>query len=362
MRGSGVFAVGRWILGGLAVVLFAACGNGASTVGPGSSRTATTGAGSTTAGSTATGTSGGATSAGSTGSGTGGSSGSASHASTASVSDAGAGNAGLDAGGTDGGGSGGEAGGGTGGGAHPSAGCGASNPPVGGGYSIDVSGTMRQYVLGLPASYDTNHPYPLVLAFHGHSYSGNSVADGGPPGAPDSGPYYDIQSASNDSAIFVAPQAIGSGWSSSDLDFVNAMVDQFESDLCVDEARVFATGFSMGAIMTITIGCSEGDRFRAVAAMSGEVQGTCAGNHRVAYWASHGMSDPTIAIANGEAARDTFVSIDGCGSQTTPGSPAGCVNYQGCAPGYPVTWCPFDGVHQPPPFSGVAIWSFLSQF
>jgi hypothetical protein len=38
------------------------------------------------------------------------------------------------------------------------------------------------------------------------------------------------------------------------------------------------------------------------------------------------------------------------------------VNYQGCDTGYPVSWCEFDGVHEPPPFSGEAIWAFLSQF
>ncbi len=241
----------------------------------------------------------------------------------------------------------------------PSAGCGATSPPASGTYMITVDGAARQYILTLPAGYDTNHPYRLILAFHGHMYTAESVADGGPPG---SGPYYGIESESNGSAIFIAPQAIGSGWASSDLDFVNAMVADTEAQLCVDEGRVFATGFSMGAIMTITIGCGEGDVFRAIAAMSGEISGSCSGSHPIAYWASHGMSDPTIAIANGEAARDKFVSVDHCGSTTTASDANGCVDYQGCTAGDPVVWCPFDGVHEPPPFAGPAIWSFLSQF
>jgi hypothetical protein len=249
---------------------------------------------------------------------------------------------------------------GTGAGApRPSFGCGSANPPASGTYMITVGGTPREYILTLPDGYDGSHPYRLVLAFHGHMYTAQSVADGGPPG---SGPYYGIQSESGNSTIFVAPQAIGSGWSSSDLDFVNAMVVQFEAQLCVDEARIFATGFSMGAIMTITIGCGEGDMFRAIAAMSGEISGTCSGSHPIAYWASHGMSDPTIAFANGEAARDKFVAIDQCSSTTSAADANGCVAYQGCTAGDPVVWCPFDGVHEPPPFAGPAIWSFLSQF
>jgi hypothetical protein len=74
------------------------------------------------------------------------------------------------------------------------------------------------------------------------------------------------------------------------------------------------------------------------------------------------MSDPTIAIANGQAARDKFVSINHCGSTTSPADANGCVDYQGCLAGDPVVWCPFDGVHEPPPFAGPAIWGFLSQF
>jgi polyhydroxybutyrate depolymerase len=250
--------------------------------------------------------------------------------------------------------------GGTGGPApRPSAGCGATNPPASGTYMITVDGAARQYILTLPDGYDRNHPYRLILAFHGHMYTAQSVADGGPPG---SGPYYGIESEAKGSAIFIAPQAIGSGWSSTDLDFVNAMVSGTEAQLCVDQGRVFATGFSMGAIMTITIGCGEGDVFRAIAAMSGQISGSCSGSHPIAYWASHGMSDPTIPIANGQAARDKFVSIDKCASTTAAADANGCLAYQGCLAGDPVVWCPFDGVHEPPPFAGPAIWSFLSQF
>jgi len=38
------------------------------------------------------------------------------------------------------------------------------------------------------------------------------------------------------------------------------------------------------------------------------------------------------------------------------------VNYQGCDAGYPVIWCPFAGVHEPPSFAGTAIFAYLSQF
>ncbi|HLK91593.1 MAG TPA: Ricin and poly(3-hydroxybutyrate) depolymerase fusion [Polyangia bacterium] len=334
------FGLGQAVVVAIAGSLAAACGGGAAGGGTGGNAGAAAGSG-----DAAGGMSGGAGQS-ATGGGAGFGIGGASAGAT--TGQAGAGSGGSPTGGSGGAGA-----------ARPSAGCGAANPPASGTYLLTVDGAQREYILTLPDGYDGTHPYRLVLAFHGHMYTAASVADGGPPG---SGPYYGIQSESSNSTIFVAPQAIGSGWSASDLDFVNAMVGQLEAQLCVDEARIFATGFSMGAIMTITIGCGEGDVFRAIAAMSGEISGSCSGNHPIAYWASHGMSDPTIAFADGAAARDKFASIDGCASTTGAPDANGCVAYQGCAAGEPVVWCPFDGVHEPPPFAGPAIWSFLSQF
>ncbi len=244
----------------------------------------------------------------------------------------------------------------------PSPGCNASGTPASGRFSIQVGSATREYIVKLPTGYDPKHPYRLIFAFHGRQYSAQSVADGGPPG---SGPYYGIESEANGTAIFVAPQALSSSWNpDADLAFVTAMVSRFESELCIDENRIFSTGFSMGAIMTIAIGCSQANVFRAIAPMSGSLQGgTCAGSQAIAYWASHGTNDPTIPIANGEAARDVFVTRNGCDKTgTTTGSPTGCVNYTGCDDGYPTTWCTFDGVHEPPPFAGQAIWAFFSQF
>jgi hypothetical protein len=38
------------------------------------------------------------------------------------------------------------------------------------------------------------------------------------------------------------------------------------------------------------------------------------------------------------------------------------VSYQGCDAGYPVTWCEFDGTHQPPSFGTSAITVFFKSF
>ena len=279
------------------------------------------------------------------------------------------GNAGATTGGSSGasnGGNGASGGSGTSGsgglGGTPSTGCNSAQVPMNGRFTIDVAGTVREYILKLPADYDVTMPVArrLIFAFHGARYSAQTVADGGPPG---SGPYYGIEAASGESAIFVATQALSSGWSNAgDVAYVNAMVTRLKTELCVDESRIFATGFSAGAIMTITLGCTGDATFRAIAPMSGSLPATCDGTRALAYWSSHGTEDTTIRIPQGEAARDAFLDKNGCSMTTVPGDRAGCVNYEGCDAGSPLTWCTFSGVHEPPPYAGEAIWAFFSQF
>ena len=166
--------------------------------------------------------------------------------------------------------------------------------------TIDVSGTTRQYILTLPTGYDPHHAYPLLFAFHGGSYNAQWVVDGT---APQSGPYYGIQAVANNTAILVAPQALSGSWTNQggrDVAYVDAMLSRFESQLCVDQSRIFATGFSMGAIMTIALGCNDSSKFRAIAAMSGEIMNGCPDTRSLPYWSSHGMSDPTINISLGQ--------------------------------------------------------------
>lgn len=284
--------------------------------------------------------------------------------------DGGGGSAGSSTGGSAGQASGGDAGtsaaGGSAGGggltgAVPSDGCGMAVPMTGE-RTIDAT---REYILRLPDGYDPDVPHRIVFAFHGAQGSAVQV-DTGAPANTDSdptGPFYGIMDELPDT-IFVAGQADGTWDTSSDKDvnYVNAILDELEGVLCIDTTRVFATGFSMGAMMTINnVGCKMADVFRAIAPMSGSLA-TCPGDAAIPYWASHGTNDGTIDISRGEEARDEFVGRNGCDDTTVAATPEGCVTYQGCDAGYPVSWCVFEGVHQPPPFAGPAIAAFFEQF
>ncbi|HEY7370719.1 MAG TPA: Ricin and poly(3-hydroxybutyrate) depolymerase fusion [Polyangia bacterium] len=261
------------------------------------------------------------------------------------------------------------------GGASPSAGCGQT-PPASMRTSIDVSGMTREYILSVPSNYNPNTPYRLIFAWHPWGGSAQQVAGTGNSG------YYGLKGSSNNQAILVAPEGLdfggnGLGWGNTngqDIAFLQAMLALFKSQLCVDQNRIFSAGFSFGGMMSNAVGCAA--LARAIAPMAGNstVSGCTAGTQPVAYMGFHGTHDSVVDISGGRTARDVFVKRNGCSSQTVPSSPSWCdgiasnyqpctcVDYQGCMPGYPVTWCEYNADHQAAPNSGPTLWSFFSQF
>jgi len=109
--------------------------------------------------------------------------------------------------------------------------------------------------------------------------------------------------------------------------------------------------------------------------MAGNATSGCvSGTTKVAYMGFHGVDDTVVSIASGRMSRDTIISRNGCTTQTVPTTPSwcdglasqylpcSCVTYQGCAAGYPVTWCEYKAGHMAAPSSATTLWNFFSQF
>jgi polyhydroxybutyrate depolymerase len=263
-------------------------------------------------------------------------------------------------------GTGGATGAGGAGGSTPSAGCGTSAPLASGRASIDVGGAAREYILKMPDAYDNNRRYRLIFGFHARGGNATQVAGSG------NNNYYGLHQLSGGSAIFVAPEGLDAGWRNEggrDIMFVKAMLAYFNSKLCIDQSRIFSTGFSFGGMMSDAIGCAMADVFRAIAPMAGGIPNAehpysgCdqVNMHPIAAWIAHGSSDTTVPPADGMAAVDIFTKRNQCQAQTAPVTPSPCVAYQGCMAGYPVHWCQFSGGHAIPSFGAQAIWTFFSQ-
>jgi polyhydroxybutyrate depolymerase len=132
--------------------------------------------------------------------------------------------------------------------------------------------------------------------------------------------------------------------------------------LCIDQERIFSTGFSFGGMMSYTLPF-EFDVFRAVAPCSGKT-GVIPYNDKfsgpVPIMAFHGDKDTFVATSLGKAFLDKFRTRNKCGTQTKPVSPSPCVEYQDCVA--TTIWCEFPGAHEAWSQEPKAIWSFFSQY
>jgi poly(3-hydroxybutyrate) depolymerase len=264
----------------------------------------------------------------------------------------------------------------TGSGTNPSAGCGKTRTLQNGTISIQSNGT-RQYILRVPDNYSNTQAYRLIIAYHWRDGSAQEVANGGSWASET--PYYGLWNLANNSTIFIAPVGLNAGWANTngqDVTFTDAILSQVKAELCIDQSRVFATGFSYGAGMSYALACARPTVFRGVALYSGaQLSGCSGGTTPIAYFATHGIRDSVLNISSGRSLRDHFVAVNGVTPQNPPEPAAGsgthiCTKYAGGSPAYPVTWCAFDEDHNPNPLdSGQSTswvpqqaWNFISQF
>lgn len=165
--------------------------------------------------------------------------------------------------------------------------------------SLDVDGVTREALLHPPATPSGPHP-PLLLAFHGY---GGGMWDLGYTGL-----LSDL--AETQGFVVAYPQGIGEGptWDlqgGSDIPFVLALIDELVSTQCIDPARVFATGFSMGGGMTNVLGCRLADRIAAIAPVAANHGSTwgepCEPSRPVPIIAFHGTADEALPYEGGDS-------------------------------------------------------------
>jgi poly(3-hydroxybutyrate) depolymerase len=228
--------------------------------------------------------------------------------------------------------------------------------------TLTSGGTSRRYVLRWPPSYDDKHPYRLIIGLHGAGGTGNDIAPG----------FFGLYDLSNESTIFIAPDAASGYWSATtDLTFVDDILNQVKADLCIDTSRVILEGFSMGGAMVATLACSRPGVFRAAVGNSRGGLTAPTACQPIPYLGLLGLSD--IAGTSQANQTDPFATWNGCTITTLPTAPIGghvCTNYTGCPAADPVIWCSFDGGHTPSPTDAgqstswmpAEVWSFVSQF
>jgi polyhydroxybutyrate depolymerase len=147
--------------------------------------------------------------------------------------------------------------------AKPSAGCKTAAVPPGA-QRVDTAsgGAPRWYVRRLPPSYDGTKPIPLVVDLHGYLEGAELHETNSRLGA-----FGDAHGFAT-----ITPQGSGDvvpGWDverdAADVRFIGDLLDEAGRTLCIDDRRIFVTGFSNGAFLASTLACVYANRIAAVA-------------------------------------------------------------------------------------------------
>jgi poly(3-hydroxybutyrate) depolymerase len=242
--------------------------------------------------------------------------------------------------------------------------------------SIMSGGGSRDYIIDIPADYDPSHPYRLIFSWHQAYGSSTGNATGQQPAFPgdnfnaENYAYFGLRREANkagEPAIFVAPQGIGNFPWDFDRDSVlfDVLLARINETLCIDESRVFTTGFSFGAMMSYSLSITRQEKLRGAVTMAAANynlpgQPTDSGGKPIAYFGITGMSDERCPWVNNDStkqggkycalthAEDNHCTIPGDIERVKGGSKDYlCYDFAGCDAKCPVKVCTFDGAHTP---------------
>ncbi|MBO7131558.1 MAG: hypothetical protein J6V65_05395 [Fibrobacterales bacterium] len=271
----------------------------------------------------------------------------------------------------------------------PSAGCGKT-VALGDRFQFTGGGVEHEVYLDLPANYDRNKPYRLVFGFHDIDSTAESVSR--------NLNYYGLRLKDSVNTIFVAPHGYTvetdkSGHETSnpwrcgdDKDhlFFAELLTYLNENLCIDTSRVFAVGFSFGAMMANSLAQDFQDRLRGVAVFATMDQVIYLPKNKglpIAWMGTVGMGDDLTTPKLGRSARDRILKNNGrpdengnftdARSETAAEWTGGnhvCHDYESVDERFPVKWCTFDGGHTYNPkedgaaWTAATAWEFIAQF
>jgi poly(3-hydroxybutyrate) depolymerase len=270
-----------------------------------------------------------------------------------------------------------------------SAGCGKVPVFTSGSRTIVSSGSSREYTIDIPSGYNPNNPYRLIFCFHWIGATDASVVNGQVTNGGAVWAYYGLKNQANlagQPAIFIAPTGLNGSWGQVDHQLFDDLLSFAEEQLCIDKSRVFATGFSFGAMMTYSLSLNHQSQLRAVTCLAPANYNIYLPTNLhlpIAYMSTTGMSDGTCPWDSGGRggkycaighAQDNGCVIPASIPTNTTAKSHLCYDFTGCQTGYPVKVCTFDGGHIAAHADGttsdngattwmpVVTWQFFSQF
>ncbi|MEO0650282.1 MAG: PHB depolymerase family esterase [Planctomycetota bacterium] len=177
--------------------------------------------------------------------------------------------------------------------------------------SVLTADGLRWYRVAFPEGHDPSQPAPLAVLFHGGGGNAVQAAEA----------YGVVAEGLERGYVVAVPEGTGKfagpplfkfeTWNGGgccgyaqqngidDVAFFEALVDVLARDEGIDRGRVFATGFSNGAIMTYRIAAERPDLVRAVAPVGGSFEGPLPPTVPVPLFANFGLLDESIPFEGG---------------------------------------------------------------
>ena len=200
--------------------------------------------------------------------------------------------------------------------------------------TLTVGGVERTYILHIPPGLDSSRPAPVVFVFHG--FEENTVY------IQNITNFNDI--ADKNSFIVIYPNGSGDSrhlsWNASgccgdainknidDLAFVRQMLADLGTIARIDIKRIYASGFSNGAIFSYRLACEMSDTFAAIAPVASPMlTNPCQPQQPVSVVHVHGLEDDFNGATGAEMVNGvmtnvvfppveqviaTWVQLDGC--------------------------------------------------
>lgn len=245
---------------------------------------------------------------------------------------------------------------------------------------VMVGGQARSFTLFVPRTYTGSAAVPLIVDFHGLHLGAD---------------LYELFSEWDDHVdqegyLLAMPQGVDNAWNVGpcctesravdDVAFARAIVDQLRAAACVDEQRVYATGYSNGGGMSYKLACEAADVFAAIAPAAFDLleEMDCKPARPLSVFIFRGTNDDIVPYAGGASTPPTLYTLpeihflgaqktferwgqlDGC-TDAPADSGGGCKTYSACSAGVKVTLCTAQGGgHDPVPFA--AAWPMLKAF
>ena len=222
-----------------------------------------------------------------------------------------------------------------------------------------VEGRTREAFVYAPATTSTSSRRPLVMAFHGYGDDATHFQ------------LVNLHQAWPDAVVVyfqgLPTRAELPGWQvergqygDRDLKLVDAALADLRQRLRIDDERIYATGFSNGAMLTYLLWAERPQVFAAYAPVAGRLRPSVEPTERRPLLHIGGSRDTQVAFADQQAAFETAIRVNGVvGQGQSCGE--GCTLYGPGTPS-PVMVSIHGGGHTYPTGTSETIVRFLRQY